>query len=343
MIDHLLVNPDFASSSVAATLRDAPLGFVDVGARGGVHEVVEPLAGLTAVLGFEPDREECDRLRSELGRGSPWARYEIEPYALSAMETEATLHLLEAPTNHSLRGPNRAFTERYGMTKFVEVGRSTLQTRTLDSILFGRRAKEPVWGEFLKLDTQGTELEILRGAERTVRERTVAVLSEVSFCEIYSGQALFSEVELWMRERGFSFYGFTSFHARSRKLLDKRTESGRERALYADAAFLRDPLAGSSVHLKLSPRALQVLFSCALLLGYLDFALELARETFAPEEASLLERVVRREADSPPEVAFEAALELAERVRRSPERASVEVGRFVDGRRQSCDYDDVPD
>ena len=37
-----------------ARCAPTPLGFVDVGARGGVHPLVEPLARRTAVLGFEP-------------------------------------------------------------------------------------------------------------------------------------------------------------------------------------------------------------------------------------------------------------------------------------------------
>ena len=118
-----------------------PLGFVDVGARGGVHELVEPVARCTAVLGFEPAADECARLRAELASGSPWARCEIEPQALAARPGRADLHVLSAATNSSLRPPNTAFTERYGMDKWRELERTELEVTTLDQVLFEQRRR----------------------------------------------------------------------------------------------------------------------------------------------------------------------------------------------------------
>ena len=65
-INRILDHADFRGSSVAETFRQKPLGYIDVGARGGVHPLVEPVAGITAVLGFEPDAAECARLQAEL-------------------------------------------------------------------------------------------------------------------------------------------------------------------------------------------------------------------------------------------------------------------------------------
>ena len=97
-------------------------------------------------------------------------------------------------TNSSLRAPNQRFVDRYAMTKWHEVGQSPIETTTLDDVLFSRRAAEPDWGEAVKIDTQGTEYEILLGARRTLQERTLFLCVEVSFCELYCGQRLFSDV-----------------------------------------------------------------------------------------------------------------------------------------------------
>jgi len=341
-----LLDPDFAASAPGVALRARPLGFVDVGARGGVHPLVEPLAGATAVLGFEPAADECARLRRELRRGSPFARCEIEPVALGARRGRAELHVLSAPTNSSLRAPNAAFTERYAMAKWREVAREPLATTTLDRVLFGERARETFWGEILKLDTQGTEHEILAGARRTLDQRTVAVVCEVSFCRLYRGQKLFSEVELLLRRRGFSFYGFLSLHHRSQRALDKRAAAARERVLYADAAFLRDPLPGGPAAARAwlpdATRHAHTLFATSLLLGYADFALELARATWADgAEARRVERLVRRRTACPPRGERSAVQRLARSVAARPGEANVAVGRFVDERRWRWDYDDV--
>ncbi len=56
--------------------------------------------------------------------------------------------------------------------------------------------------DFIKLDTQGAELDIFRGAERTLK--SVRMLEvEVEFNELYTGQPLFGDVDRHLRERGF--------------------------------------------------------------------------------------------------------------------------------------------
>ena len=81
MINELLQYPAFANSAPGRTLQTEALSFIDVGARGGVHRIVERLAGVTAVLAFEPDKEECERMNREMASGSPWAQYADEPAA----------------------------------------------------------------------------------------------------------------------------------------------------------------------------------------------------------------------------------------------------------------------
>jgi len=56
--------------------------------------------------------------------------------------------------------------------------------------------------DLVKLDVQGYELEVLRGAEETLRT-TRAVLTEVSFREYYRGQPLFHDVVAFLATRGF--------------------------------------------------------------------------------------------------------------------------------------------
>jgi FkbM family methyltransferase len=341
MTNELLHSPDFANSGPGKTLRSKPLGFIDVGARGGVHKIVEPLAAATGVLAFEPDPEECERLTRQIAASPMWAAYAVEPIALAGEEGTAQLYVLSSAVNSSLRPPNPEFIKRYTMTGFEVVKTIPVRTTTLDRLLYGSLRQADHWGEFIKIDTQGTEFEILQGAQQTLEERTVALLVELEFFEMYRGEMLFSDVEQWLRKRGFSFYGF-DLHTRSAKLLEKRKSAGRERTYFADAIFLKDPLAGGLWPKPLSERSLHALFVCALLLQYYDFALQLALETWAKgEEADRLRRLVRQEASRLATGADSDVLALAERVRLHPELANVEVGKFVDARRHLADYDDV--
>jgi FkbM family methyltransferase len=340
-LNSLADHPLFRALPPAQTLGAAPMGFVDVGARGGVHGLVLPIAALTAVLGFEPDVQACEELARK-AQASPWSQFRVLPVALSHHGGPAMLYLCRAPTNHSLLPTNKPFIERYDMKLFAPAGEIALQTRTLDDVLFGDLAGNAHWGEFIKLDTQGSEYEILQGARRMLRERTVAAFIETEFCEVYKKQKLFSEIELMLRESGLVFYGFYNLNERSRKLLDKRRFVGRERLLYADAVFFKDPLANES-SATLDRRGEHALFVCALLLGYFDFALELALATFATDIATqdTVRKLVEDLAYVDPGAARHAAVNLLEKIHARPELANVAIGQFVDDRRAVSNFDDI--
>jgi len=345
-IDAIARDPLFSGTAVARSFTGQPLGFVDIGARGGVHDLVAPMASSVAVLGFEPDERACNELNAQMANDKTWAGGLCLPVALSDMAGPATLHLCAAPTNHSLLPIDDEFVERYRMEKFAQTGSVELTTQTLDTVLFDTLAAEPGWGELLKLDTQGTEFEILQGARRTLRERTAALFVEVEFCQIYRHQKLFSDLEIFLRGEGFSFFGFHSMHERSRKYLDKRRAFGRERLLHADAVFFKDPLTAAQ-RPRMTARQDYVTFVGALVCGYFDFALEIIQSSFRGRESDAdcnsLTKLVEKLAAYPPAQAEQAAVALAAAVKARPESANVTVGRFVDARRAIANFEDVSD
>lgn len=342
MLNKLLNHSLFQLLAPYQSLKENPLGFIDIGARGGIHPLVEPLAGVTAILGFEPDAEECVRMRQELGKNSPWAVWDVEPCALAETNGDATLYRFNTPTNDSLRPANQQMVDRYNVKTLTPIGTLPLQTTTLDEVIWQRRSQENFWGEFIKIDTQSTEYEVFQGGLRTLSDRTVALFVEVEFLQMYQDQKLFSEIEIFLRQYGFSCYGFHSLHHRSCKQLDKTQQAGRERTWWADAVFFKDPLAGNSWARPISERENYVLFSCAMLLGYYDFAMELALATWATgAEAERVKELVFSYSTVPPESTVTAVRDLAQKVEAHPELANIIAGHFVDRRRGISDYDDV--
>lgn len=337
--DSFLASPDFRASGPYATLRATGLGFIDVGVRDGIHPVVSPVARHTSVLAFEPDVVESERLRAEYA-GSGWRDVTIEPVGLAERTGMATLHTTTASTNSSLRRVHEPFVERYRMEKFRPVGAEPVATTTLDALL-ARYGDSPGHGDFIKLDTQGTEYEILTGATQTLSERTVAVLVEVWYCQVYDGQRLFSDVEDLLRGHGFSFYG-AGMHYRSCKRLDKRRYQTRERPLWADAVFLKDPLPGGYVDVRLTERQAYLLFVCASLLEFYDFAYELACATWADgQERARLDRFIRTVSRLPAAETALSVVKMAADIAAAPGRANVIAGKFVDARRERCSYEEV--
>jgi FkbM family methyltransferase len=338
--NQLGADPVFRGTPLYHYFRQHPLGFIDVGARGGAHPLVEPAAELIQVLGFEPDLAALALLQEE-SRNAPFARSEYSPFALAEKKGPHPLHLCAAETNHSLRAPNEVFCARYQMAKFAKVGETTVNCRTLDDLLLPRLEQDPYLAEFLKIDTQGTEHEILEGAQEVLRRGTVALFVEVSFSPIYAGQSRFSELELFLRSLGFAFFGFDRLHYRSRKKLDKHREAGRERLLYSDAVFFKDPLARAEIG-SWTPRQNKALFLSSLLLGYYDFCLELLPLIAESEdERASLRLTIQGLARRDPAEAAEALATLHEQVKLAPDRANVLAGKFVDARRHWPDYDEI--
>ena len=68
---------------------------------------------------------------------------------------------------------------------------------------------EPV--SVLKIDVQGNEAALLRGAERTLR-CTRAVLIEVTFVSHYAGDTTFPELHRMMADRGWALRAMTRPH-----------------------------------------------------------------------------------------------------------------------------------
>jgi hypothetical protein len=112
--------------------------------------------------------------------------------------------------------------------------RATRQVETvrLDDALAGV-LDGPV--DFLKLDVQGAECDVLRGAERTV-DGVLAVHTEVEFHPIYRGQPRFGEVAAFMEERGFDLFDLTRL-ARYQYQGADPSHPGR-RLIWADAVFI---------------------------------------------------------------------------------------------------------
>lgn len=80
----------------------------------------------------------------------------------------------------------------------IPVGLETVQVRTLDSMF------PDVSVDLLKLDLQGYELEALKGGVNLL-SRTVRVISEIAWFELYEGQPLFTDIDGFLQSHGFRF------------------------------------------------------------------------------------------------------------------------------------------
>jgi len=208
---------------------------VDVGAMAlqGDHPIYQPLLdrGVAHVTGFEPVEEECRKLNATSG-----SQHSFLPYAIGD-GTIKTFRQCNFSMTSSLYEPNTALLDRFqNLGELARVvTRCQLQTHRLDDLAEVRNS------EYLKLDIQGAEYEVLEGAKETLAA-TLVVHVEVEFVPLYEGQPLFAEVDQCLRRNGFSFHRFAGIAGRAFKPLvaNNNINGMLSQALWADAVYVRD-------------------------------------------------------------------------------------------------------
>lgn len=180
-----------------------PLVIVDVGCRWGFADAFPLDADDLRIFGFDPDQEECERLRARYAEH----KVEIVPLGLAGRPGIRTLHFTRQPACSSLLKPIEALTQDYPALNCAQKERCfEVETTTLD---LWSRAIDLKWVDYLKIDTQGTELEILRGGE-SLLSGVRALEVEVEFNPIYEDQPLYSDVDHYLRQQGFILWQFTN-------------------------------------------------------------------------------------------------------------------------------------
>ncbi|AHI66592.1 FkbM family methyltransferase [Burkholderia thailandensis] len=175
---------------------DRKIVVFDVGCRWGFSNVWEPLAPHVSLYGFDPDEAECANL-AERYRGRDVT---FVPKALAASIGRRTLYLTREPACSSLYAPAPEPTSSIPELRCAaRVGAQEIDVTTLDAWLAESGVRAP---DFIKLDVQGAELDVLRGAAACLRDVRALEL-EVEFNPIYQDQPLFADVDAFLRQQGF--------------------------------------------------------------------------------------------------------------------------------------------
>jgi FkbM family methyltransferase len=217
---------------------------MDVGARGGYMSDLLPIARCVDMVGFEPDPDELRRLTAA-PQDTPWASMTYLHYALGRSNSTQPLYVYSHSGNSSLYQADRDLVEAFGRGRNYELQQEVdVQVESLDVVVATEDVSPP---DHLKVDVQGWELEILKGAD-TALDSVLAARLEVEFMPLYRDQPLFSDIDAVMQARGFALMGFPEIHAWRRTTRRKwpRRASGpypysRGQLAHGDALYLRWP------------------------------------------------------------------------------------------------------
>lgn len=255
--------------------------WVDVGSRGGFRDM-RLLHPLVHMYSFDPDT----------GIAPPpleFASFRHFPFALHSAEGETDLFVTARPGMSSLLEFDEAVFHRHfglvpGSRKWEEdlslAYRQRTEMRKADDVFRDQGIPRV---DFLKLDTQGTELEVLKGAEGYLSSRRVSVIkTEVSFLPVYRNQCLFGDIDRYLRQHGFvfvdcMFYPDAVYERKTaRAVRGARLQEEPRFSAVGDAVYVLDPSRFPE-----ADRPGSTIRSAILLnqMGYVSFAFDLLKRS----------------------------------------------------------------
>jgi FkbM family methyltransferase len=177
---------------------------IDVGAnKGQFHDLLRQDIGFRGqILSFEPVSRYYDLLMTQSSKDSAW---KIFNFALGSERGEAEINVTQSPGLNSFLAPRNDVVDGYWQEGSI-LGVEMVQIKTLDEVLAVVGLDCSTTNVYLKLDTQGFDLEVLKGAKESL-PKICGLQTEASIRPIYEGMPTYIEVVNFLTQAGFDISG----------------------------------------------------------------------------------------------------------------------------------------
>jgi FkbM family methyltransferase len=166
---------------------------IDVGANnGGFAKTLRSIGYSGYILSFEPDPLAYSELEIHFANDSRWKGYNL---ALGSINTQSILNINEFSVMNSFLSGNQ---NTSATVKTINVEVNTLDSLTNEILSFNTDSRI-----FLKMDTQGYDLEVMKGCHALI-DKILLMQSEISVQPLYENMPHYIE--------SLQFYESLNFH-----------------------------------------------------------------------------------------------------------------------------------
>lgn len=171
---------------------------IDVGANTGIYgKEMRELGYQNKIVSFEPLSDAFIKLKQNASKLGNW---DVFNFALGNENTTIEINVSQNSHSSSILNILDEHTNAEATASYV--GKQQIEVKTLDSISSGldfATHKEV----YLKIDTQGFEMNVLNGARESLKYINTIQL-EMSLKPLYQGQALYDELFKFFWNNGYS-------------------------------------------------------------------------------------------------------------------------------------------
>ena len=173
---------------------------IDVGANTGQYaRYLRSQVGYRGlIISFEPDPVNIAKLEKVSQADEQWI---IQDYALGKEHSKLELNIMKNSEFNSFLDPDHSKSDRY-LEQNAVVSRVEVDVKTLNEVLPRFRDIHEFNNVFLKLDTQGFDLDVFNGASECL-DIIAGVQSEVSILQIYKNMPSLVDSINQFRSSGF--------------------------------------------------------------------------------------------------------------------------------------------
>ncbi len=197
---------------------------IDIGANiGQTHDNLRKYGFTGDIISIEPLPTLQDLLQEKAKKDSKWQV--LKPLALGDRNGECEINISKSSDLSSLLPSSKELLKALPKTEVID--KATVPMKTLDS-LYGELNLENK-RVFIKMDTQGYEMNILKNAPQTL-DTIIGLQVEMSLFPLYEGEVLFDEIISLLK-----LYNFTPH-----MLIETNFSRKLKRQLQIDGIFFKD-------------------------------------------------------------------------------------------------------